>query len=107
MPYPEVLQNINRSRAILDFVSPNQSGYTLRPLEALFLNKKLITNEPSIRQETFYRSENIFIYGEDDQDKLLDFINSPFQKVDPSAYQIYDFDNWLSAILKSDNIKHE
>ena len=44
LSYTEYLHYISKSKVILDYVSEGQSGLTVRPLEALFLKKKLITN---------------------------------------------------------------
>ena len=95
MPYNEVLQYIEKSKAILDYVSDNQSGLTLRPLEAMFFRKKLITNDISIINRDFYKKENIFILGKDDISDLVDFLNNDYVKIDQKILDRYDFINWI------------
>lgn len=94
--YEDILKLISKSNTILDYVSENQSGLTLRPLEALYFKKKLITNDASLRKRDFYKPENIFIIGIDDLINLKSFINKPFNPVDEIILDKYDFNNWLN-----------
>ena len=100
LSYTEYLHYISKSKVILDYVSEGQSGLTVRPLEALFLKKKLITNNFSIRNMNFYRSENIFIYGEDKIENLANFIDTPYAEVEEEIVKYYDFDNWILRFFK-------
>lgn len=96
--YKENIENILDCRCILDIVHQGQSGLTLRPLEALVFEKKLITTNVHIKEYDFYNSNNIFIWGEDDESKLEHFIKSPYQKVDKSIIQQYDINVWLKKL---------
>lgn len=93
--YYKVLEHISSSKVIVDIISNNQSGLTLRPLEALFFKKKIITNDKTIINRDFYNSNNIFILGIDDMDKLRKFINSPYHSIDYAIVNRYDFTNWI------------
>lgn len=99
IPYSQVIRTIARCRAILDFVSEGQSGLTLRPLEALFFRKKLITNDTRIMDREFYRRENIFVYGKDSLDGLPGFLSTPYQTVEEEILNKYDFDAWLERFF--------
>lgn len=59
--YEENLKYVARSRCLIDIYQCGQSGITRRPMEALFYNKKLITNNPEIRNFDFFHPNNIFI----------------------------------------------
>ena len=100
--YSEVLRNIKESKAILEFVQEKQSGLTLRSMEALFFNKKLITTNNSIKDYDLYCKENIFILGHDDINSIQHFLNSPCKTLDKSLISKYDFNQWLQRII--DNI---
>ena len=52
--YPELINNMQVSSCILDITRSNQSGYTLRPYEAVVYNKKLLTNNKRIFEFPFY-----------------------------------------------------
>ncbi|KAF3302249.1 hypothetical protein FPV21_01850 [Carnobacterium sp. PL12RED10] len=97
--YPEVLDDISKSKAILDIVQSNQTGLTLRPLEALFFEKKLITNDKSIANYDFYDERNIFIIGINDINNIYEFVNTPYHKISNDIVNKYDFDSWLKNIL--------
>ena len=60
--YAEYLKQLSLSRCVIDINQSNQTGLTRRPLEALFYNKKLITNNADIRRYNFYNPKNIFIF---------------------------------------------
>lgn len=98
--YDEYLNLVASSRAILDMLQPNQSGLTLRPLEALFFNKKLISNNQELLNERFYNKNNIFILGYDDLSSLPMFLDAPFQSIDQSIIDEFDVASWLIGFDK-------
>lgn len=95
MPYEQVVENIKSSRCVVDIVTPAQKGLTLRPLEALFMRKKLITNFVDIKDYDFYNPDNIFILGVDSQEQLDKFIYSPYNHEVDRYIDKYDFGSWL------------
>lgn len=95
LPYSTVLNRLSRSKCLIEILQQGQSGYTLRTLEALFLQKKLITNNRNIRQAEFYHPDNIFIWGEDDPGSLPLFLQSPFHSWNEELYHKYDITFWI------------
>lgn len=68
-----------QSKAILDIQSPLQNGLTMRTMETLSLNKKLITTNKNIIKEPYYNEQNICVIDSPDDLNtrlILDFINS-------------------------------
>ena len=102
MEYSEVICRINQTKAILDLTREQQTGLTLRPLEALQFKKKLVTDNKNIINYPFYRKENIFILGTDDIDQLYDFINSPYVDIGEDIIRYYHFENWLQRVIDND-----
>lgn len=96
LSYFQLLGYDIRSKVIVDIVSEGQNGLTLRPLEAMFLNKKLITNFKKIKEYDFYDPQNIFILGVDDPADLKKFIFSDYKYVDEKIKLSYDITAWLS-----------
>ena len=94
--YDEYLKMIAESKCILDYNQEGQVGLSLRPMEALFLEKKLITNNTDIKNYDFYDNDNIFILGEDNINEIKEFINKPYKKIDQDIIDYYDFDQWLN-----------
>lgn len=97
--YATYLRLLDRSRCVVDIAQKNQPGLTRRPLEALFYKKKLITNNPDIRQYDFYNPKNIFIFGIDSVKTLTGFIQSPFEEVDEDIRKKYDVNEWIANYL--------
>lgn len=98
--YYQVLEYISKSKAILDYVSERQIGLTLRPLEALFFRKKLITNDMSIIDRDFYNDKNVFVIGKDDIKELYVFLSSPFIEVEKKIRDKYDFKEWIERFYE-------
>lgn len=96
--YYEALKDISSSKAILDYVQEGQSGLTQRPMESIFYNKKLITNDRNIVKYDFYNKNNIFIIGMDDIDNINCFLNSPYEPISEEIIKKYDFGTWLKNI---------
>lgn len=94
--YERVIERISASSAILDVVADKQTGLTLRPLEAMYFKKKLITNDKTIVNRDFYKKENIHVLGLDDFSKIKEFISSPYLELSEAIVARYDFDFWLS-----------
>jgi hypothetical protein len=93
--YRNILDLISQSKAILDYVSQGQHGLTLRPLEALFFKKKLITNDKSIISRDFYNKKNVFVLGCDNLSYLQEFINSPYIETEEYLVEKYSFEQWI------------
>ncbi len=97
--YDQNLNEISKSKSILDFVSEGQAGLTLRPLEALFFRKKLITNDKGLINRDFFSISNVYILDNDTRN-LKSFIEEPYLDVDKDLILKYDFDSWLSRFYK-------
>lgn len=100
IPYDTVKKRVLESRAILEVNQQGQKGYTLRALEALFLEKKLITTNKSIINEDFYSPNNIFVVGIDDWEKLSIIIKSPYDKKVNRFKNEYDVNQWFSNFFR-------
>ena len=98
--YDKYLDLISKSKCILDYNQKGQTGLTLRPMEALFFNKKLITNNKDIKNYNFYNSKNIFILGENKMEEVDKFLNTPSEKIHEDILNNYDFNSWVEKFLK-------
>ena len=96
--YVSNYENINlsaQSKCIVDVMSPEQQGLTLRPFDALFLEKKLITNCPTVKNFDFYDPANIYVIEDDDLSGLDEFMALPYKKIDDSLVCRYEVNQWL------------
>lgn len=95
IPYTDYLNILAKTKVLIDVMPLGQSGLTIRTMESIFFNMKLITNDHSIIDHDFYLPENIFIIGEDNEETLVDFINSPYIELEDKIVKRYDVSNWL------------
>lgn len=93
--YTETLKMIQNSKSILDFTQDFQTGLTLRPLEAVYFGKKLITNNKGIFKHDIYDSNNMFVLDHNDIDHIVEFVNQPFKNVSHEVLDYYDFSSWI------------
>lgn len=100
LPYAEYLHKISNSFGLIDFVQDGQCGLTLRVLESIFLKKKLITNNFSVKDYDFYNASNIFILNDKvDRDELTSFLDSDFVKIDDRILEQYNLDHLLKSVF--------
>lgn len=74
--YFELLTEMQKSNCILDITQSGQSGFTLRPYEAVVYNKKLLTNNKEIFKFRFY-DERYMRYFEQVDDIDWDWLREP------------------------------
>lgn len=67
LSYKEVLDGVSNSKCILEIVQNGQSGMTMRPYEALFYNKRLLTNNRCLEDMPFYNPRYMQIYSTVDE----------------------------------------
>lgn len=95
--YQELIKIESESEAIVDIVQEGQSGITLRALEALFLNSKLITNNKSVKKEKFYHPNNILILDKYNLKEMKEFLEKPIYEVDKEIKHLYSFKGWIKT----------
>ncbi|WP_288971998.1 hypothetical protein [uncultured Dialister sp.] len=98
LDYNLLLRYEMESCCILDIVQKGQKGLTWRPIEALFYQKKLITNFADIIKYNFYSPDNIFILGKDNIDDLPEFLTEPYRKIDWGIIKKYTFKYWIKRL---------
>ncbi|OUZ17191.1 hypothetical protein A5868_002130 [Enterococcus sp. 12F9_DIV0723] len=94
--YKELLNIEANSRALLDIVQPEQKGQTLRPIEALFFKKKIVTNNYSILETDFYNYKNIFVLGRDNIESIEEFLKSDYEDISSDVLEKYTVKGWIS-----------
>ncbi len=97
IPYKKYMELALQSLCIVEIVHTGDLSCTLRPLEAMSIHRKLLTNNPTVRNYSFYRPQNIFILGLDDIDNLSDFLYSPFALLPSNIVDSYDVNYWVDS----------
>lgn len=93
--YEEYLEFISDSRILLDIVAEGVTGITLRIMEGLFFNKKVITNNLTIKEYDFYNENNFFIIENDNFEQLEEFIKRDHIPTKEEILKKYDFEEWI------------
>ena len=97
MSFREIVQSILNSRCVLDIPFPSQTGCTQRLIQAVALNRKVITTNAGAVNESFYDPDYIKVVPRDRVEIDWEWINRENgNKVDITYLRI---DNWLSQIL--------
>jgi len=94
--YNDVLLGVNNSRTIMEIVQNGQSGMTMRPYEAIFYNKRLLTNNRSIVDMDFYRPEYMKVFSSVDDIDISFIINQ--EKAEYNYQNQYSPVNWVRTI---------
>ena len=97
--YSWYLEKLSKCGAILDIPQSGQNGFTLRVMESIFFQKKLITANRTIRNYAIYNKNNVFILGIDDICDLQKFMNCPYMKIDDAILDEYDFEKWIIKMM--------
>ena len=103
IPYAEYLHHLRACRCVVDLVQGSQRGITRRPVEAIFEQKKLITNCNSILHADFYRPENIFVLGHDSYESLPNFLQQPQVPLPQDVLRRYHVNHFLENFTKHVN----
>ena len=96
----EIVSIIKRTKCILDIQHPSQTGLTMRTLEALGSQKKLITTNADIINYNFYNSNNILVIDRKDKDaNMYDFLIRTYQPISSEIVNMYSLEGWLNEIF--------
>ena len=94
------------SEVIVDSIDPRQDGLTARCTWALGAEKKIITNNKSIKTYDFYTPDQIYViddFSNKTKQDILIFMNKKFIMSDETRQKIRTFrmDNWLVSLLSN------
>lgn len=98
--YEKNIENVASCRAIVDLPLLGQNGLTLRVMEALYLDKKLISFNQSVKELFFYDENNILVCGSENEintQKIFDFLDTKYQVKEEckKAKRYYSFVEWM------------
>jgi hypothetical protein len=102
--FDQFSENYIKSKAIVDISSPAQTGLTFRIIEAIGANKKIITTNINITREPFYDPKLIFIWGRDDTENLINFLN---QKHERKSFENYSVKSFVLNLISQIRVEQE
>ena len=98
-PYPQALAEALRCRILLDIHHADvHDGLSLRVFEAIGHGRKLITTNPLVLSQDFYRTANIYCFGHDAR-SLEEFVAEPLEALPDDMRSRYGFSAWIRRAL--------
>ena len=95
----DLLNIIAKSKAVLDVQHPMQTGLTMRTIEMIGAERKLITTNSAVKRYDFYNPNNIFVIDREDPVVEQSFISTPYEPIPQDLYHKYSLDGWLDYIF--------
>lgn len=99
MAFKDVINILGDSRIVIDIEHPKQNGLTMRTIEMLGMQKKLITTNKNVVGYDFYNPSNILVVDRGDLSIDTSFIHSEYQPVDATIREKYSLSAWLLNLL--------
>lgn len=97
--YKNLCRLNKRTSAILDVVQDGQTGLTLRIMEGLLFDKKIVTTNAAIRMDKDFKDNpNIYVITKDNIKELYTFFKKPMVEYPNNLKAKYSFTNWLKRI---------
>lgn len=101
IPYIKCIEEEMSSKAILEYAQKGQIGLTLRAVESIYLQRKLVTNNSKIKNYSFYTPNNTFILQNDETEGLVEFMERPLEFYSEETRTFYSFSSWLDRIINN------
>lgn len=95
----EIVDIIKNTKIVLDIQHPKQTGLTMRTIEMLGMNKKLITTNFNIKEYDFYDPNNILIIDRKNISIPESFLLTTYKKIKEDVYKRYSLESWIYDVL--------
>ena len=99
MSYDEYCARAAGAACMLEILQKGQTGMTMRTLEALFFNKKLITTNAAARLLPFYHPDNIYVLDGNERRTIRDFIYAGPCHYPRHLIADYHIEHWICRFL--------
>ncbi|WP_316658394.1 hypothetical protein [Ralstonia condita] len=99
LPKEKMIDGLVRSRAVIDVQHPRQTGLTMRTIEMVGANKKLITTNPLVKTYDFYNPNNILVIDRAQPDIPPTFFDTHYTPLTEAIRQKYSIHTWLAVLL--------
>lgn len=90
---------ILNAKSTLDIAHPSQSGLTMRTIELLGAQKKIITTNQDIVNYDFYHPNNILVINRENPILNEDFFKTDYLPISNQIREEYSIENWLKRML--------
>lgn len=103
VPYAVAVENMGKSKCIVDAIQGNSTALTIKTCEAVLLGRKLLTTNVGILKEPFYHNGNILIYILD-KCNIEEFIKKPYVKYTEKEKKYFSPEALMDKVEKLFNI---
>ncbi|MDR7208986.1 hypothetical protein [Flavobacterium piscis] len=93
-------QNILNSKVTLDIAHPFQSGLTMRTIELIGAQRKIVTTNEDILNYDFYNPNNILIINRGNPVLEKSFFESEYTPIPNEIISKYSIENWLRRMIE-------
>ena len=98
-----ITKYIEEAKVILDIQHPSQTGLTMRTIEMLGANRKIITTNTDIKNYDFYTPENVFILDRNNPKLDKSFFESSYEQIYPQIKFNYSIEGWIRELFSLDS----
>lgn len=99
LPSEQLTAKLKQSKAVVDIQHPKQTGLTMRTIEMLGANKKIITTNKDIQHYDFYHQNNICIVDRNSVVVPAEFMTAPYVPVDDYIKERYSINYFVLNVL--------
>lgn len=99
MSAAKVAQIVECSTAVLDVEHPRQRGFTMRTIETLLAEKKLVTTNKYITACNLYHPSRVQVIDRIQPEITADFLDQPYLAIPDSFRNYYSCEGWVAELL--------
>lgn len=95
----ETVKTIENSKIVFDICNKNQVGLTMRTIEALGSQRKLITTNKDIVNYDFFDKNNIYVFDLESFEIPSAFLETEYHEINENIYKKYSLSSWINTIF--------
>lgn len=100
-----VVDILKSSKAVIDIAHPKQNGLTMRTIESIGSQRKLITTNKNVKNYDFYNESNVLVIENEINSKVIsDFLALNYITLPADVREKYYIDNWIRDIIKEEPV---
>ena len=91
---------LRESKVTVDIQHPTQNGLTMRTLESLAAQTKIITTNENILQYDFYHPDNVLVIDRTNPVINAEWVIKEWHPIEKSVVENYSIDRWASDVVE-------
>ena len=99
-----VAQMVECSQSVLDVEHPRQRGYTMRTIETLLMEKKLVTTNKFITACNLYHPSRVRVIDRTKPEITVDFLDQHYLPIPDSFRNYYSCEGWAAELLELQDV---